>query len=148
MQFCLDNNASLKPYFEIDEKFVHEKIKELVLRYNYTLNPEGIFEAIKYMYTYWPDPHNKTHIREQYIHVSMEKGDGLLNGEINWNDSDLLREIEMYRKIERQIIHFWIKIPVKILCLLYKMIFMYVILFLFMYLQFGGIVKYYLVVAY
>lgn len=51
--------------------FFQQKIKELVLRYNYTLNPEGIYEAIKYMYTYWPDPHNKTHIREQYINVSI-----------------------------------------------------------------------------
>lgn len=41
----------------------------MVLRYNYTLNPDGIYEAIKYMYTYWPDPTNKTHIREQYINV-------------------------------------------------------------------------------
>lgn len=51
--------------------FFDQKIKELVLRYNYTLNQKGIYEAIKYMYTYWPDPTNKTHIREQYIHVSI-----------------------------------------------------------------------------
>lgn len=45
------------------------KIKELVFRYNYTLNPHGIYEAIKFMYTYWPDPNNVTHIRDQYVHV-------------------------------------------------------------------------------
>lgn len=46
---------------------------ELVLRYNYTLNLNGTYEAIKYMYTYWPDPHNVTHIRDQYIQVSFKK---------------------------------------------------------------------------
>ena len=48
-----------------------QKIWELVLRYNYTLNPWGVYEAIKYMYTYWPDPTNVTHIRDQYINVSL-----------------------------------------------------------------------------
>lgn len=46
-----------------------QKIKEFVLRYNYTLNPNGVYEAIKFMYTFWPDPNNKTHIRDQYVHV-------------------------------------------------------------------------------
>lgn len=50
-----------------------QKVWELVLRYNYTLNPWGVYEAIKYMYTYWPDPKNVTHIREQYINVSVDK---------------------------------------------------------------------------
>lgn len=52
------------------EQFFDQKVKELVLRYNYTLNPIGVYEAIKYMYTYWPNPKNTTFIREQYIHVS------------------------------------------------------------------------------
>jgi neuroligin len=63
-------NDSLKPDFEIDMKFFEQKVKELVLRYNYTLNPMGVYEAVKYMYTYWPDPYNKTHIRDQFVHVS------------------------------------------------------------------------------
>ncbi|XP_011300993.1 neuroligin-2 isoform X1 [Fopius arisanus] len=46
-----------------------QKIWELVLRYNYTLNPYGVYEAIKYMYTYWPDPTNVTLIREQYVNL-------------------------------------------------------------------------------
>lgn len=66
-----DQNESLGPYFEIDEKFFDQKVRELVLRYNYTLNLNGTYEAIKYMYTHWPDPKNKTHIREQYINVSF-----------------------------------------------------------------------------
>ena len=41
------------------------------MQYNYTLNPEGIFGAIKYMYTYYPDPNNKSHIREEFINVRM-----------------------------------------------------------------------------
>ena len=41
------------------------------MQYNYTLNPEGIFGAIKYMYTYYPDPNNKSHIREEFINVRI-----------------------------------------------------------------------------
>ena len=47
-----------------------QKINEFVHKYNYTLNPEGIKNAIRYMYKYWPDPDNVTHIREEYINVS------------------------------------------------------------------------------
>lgn len=64
-------NESLAPYYEITEQFFEQKIRELVLRYNYTLNVNGVYEAIKYMYTHWPDPKNTTFIREQYIHVSQ-----------------------------------------------------------------------------
>ncbi|XP_037823813.1 neuroligin-like protein glit-1 [Lucilia sericata] len=67
--FFLSQNESLAPYYEIDGKFFDQKIREHVLRYNYTLNPNGIYEAIKYMYTYWPDPNNSTIIREQYINM-------------------------------------------------------------------------------
>lgn len=56
----------------MSEKFFDQKVKELVLRYNYTLNVNGVYEAIKYMYTYWPNPKNTTFIREQYIHVSYK----------------------------------------------------------------------------
>lgn len=49
------------------------KIREYIHRYNYTYNPDGIYRAIKYMYTYWPDPKNTTHIREQYINVSSNR---------------------------------------------------------------------------
>ncbi|XP_065332754.1 neuroligin-like protein glit-1 isoform X2 [Cloeon dipterum] len=65
--FFIHNNESLAPDYEVDEKFFDQKIREFVFKYNYTLNPEGVYDAIKYMYTYWPDPHNVTHIREQYI---------------------------------------------------------------------------------
>ena len=45
------------------------KVREYIHRYNYTYNPDGVFRAIKYMYTYWPDPRNTTHIRQQLINV-------------------------------------------------------------------------------
>ena len=45
-------------------------VKDHIQQYNYTLNPEGIFNAIKYMYTYYPDPNNRSHIREEFINVS------------------------------------------------------------------------------
>uniref|UniRef100_A0A2M4BC65 Putative gliotactin n=1 Tax=Anopheles marajoara TaxID=58244 RepID=A0A2M4BC65_9DIPT len=67
--FVVSGNESLAPRFEVDERFFDQKVRELVLRYNYTLNLNGTYEAIKYMYTYWPDPKNTTFIREQYIHL-------------------------------------------------------------------------------
>lgn len=56
----------------IDVELFEQKIWELVLQYNYTLNSQGVYEAIKYMYTYWPDPKNITHIRDQYINVNSK----------------------------------------------------------------------------
>lgn len=70
IHLLLDQNESLAPRYEVGWDFMEQKIKEFVLRYNYTLNPNGVYEAIKFMYTYWPDPNNKTHIRDQYVHVS------------------------------------------------------------------------------
>lgn len=67
----LDDNSSLSPYYTVDQQFFDQKVKELVIRYNYTLNPQGIYEAIKYMYTYWPEPNNTDYIRERYIDVSI-----------------------------------------------------------------------------
>lgn len=65
------NNQSLAPNYIIDERFFDQKVRELVLRYNYTLNPNGTYEAIKYMYTFWPDPSNVTLIRDKYIEVIL-----------------------------------------------------------------------------
>ncbi|XP_038110075.1 cholinesterase isoform X1 [Culex quinquefasciatus] len=67
--FVISQNETLAPYFEVDQKFFEQKVWELVYRYNYTINLNGTYEAIKYMYTYWPDPKNTTFIREQYINL-------------------------------------------------------------------------------
>uniref|UniRef100_A0AAG5DBH6 Carboxylesterase type B domain-containing protein n=1 Tax=Anopheles atroparvus TaxID=41427 RepID=A0AAG5DBH6_ANOAO len=67
--YVITGNRSLAPYFEVDERFFDQKVRELALRFNYTLNLNGTYEAIKYMYTYWPDPKNTTFIREQYINL-------------------------------------------------------------------------------
>lgn len=64
-----DNNKTST----VTEEFFNNKVKELVLQYNYTLNPSGVFQAIKYLYTYWPDPINPESIRTQYINVSKFK---------------------------------------------------------------------------
>ncbi|XP_015598992.1 acetylcholinesterase isoform X2 [Cephus cinctus] len=64
-----DNETLARNHYIIDPDMFDQKIWELVLRYNYTLNPWGVYEAIKYMYTYWPDPNNVTHIRDQYINL-------------------------------------------------------------------------------
>ena len=53
------------------------------MQYNYTLNPEGIFGAIKYMYTYYPDPNNKSHIREEFINVRIsDTFSAMCNGDV------------------------------------------------------------------
>ncbi|XP_018570116.1 neuroligin-4, Y-linked isoform X1 [Anoplophora glabripennis] len=65
----ITSNTSLAPNYIVNQEFFDQKVKELVLRYNYTLNSNGTFDAIKYMYTYWPDPHNVTLIREKYIQL-------------------------------------------------------------------------------
>ncbi|XP_014480314.1 PREDICTED: acetylcholinesterase isoform X2 [Dinoponera quadriceps] len=64
-----DNETLQRNNYIIDLESFDQKVWELVLQYNYTLNPQGVFEAIKYMYTYWPDPMNFTHIRDQYINL-------------------------------------------------------------------------------
>uniref|UniRef100_A0A1L8D6I5 Carboxyl/cholinesterase-028a n=1 Tax=Plutella xylostella TaxID=51655 RepID=A0A1L8D6I5_PLUXY len=65
----VDNNDSLAPTYEISEQWFDQKVAELVHRYNYTLNPRGVFEAIRYMYTYHPEPHNASAVRDQYVHL-------------------------------------------------------------------------------
>ncbi|XP_065568432.1 neuroligin-4, Y-linked-like [Artemia franciscana] len=61
------NNKTLLPDFRVDQEWFDMKLREFVHRYNYTLNPDGIYQAVRYMYTYWPDPSNTTKVREQYI---------------------------------------------------------------------------------
>ncbi|XP_073992685.1 carboxyl ester lipase-like protein Gli isoform X2 [Rhodnius prolixus] len=68
----ISSNETLKPYYEVDESWFDQKVNEMVFRYNYTINRDGIFRAIKYRYTYWPDPTNNTHIREQYIDLMSD----------------------------------------------------------------------------
>ena len=48
-------------------------VKDHINQYNYTLNPIGIFNSIKFMYTYYPDPNNKTHIREEFVRVRLDQ---------------------------------------------------------------------------
>lgn len=70
--FMIYNNESLGRDFLVDQRFFDQKVRELVLRYNYTLNQEGVFQAIKYMYTYWPEPNNTYFIRERYIDLMSD----------------------------------------------------------------------------
>ncbi|VVC28961.1 Carboxylesterase type B, conserved site,Carboxylesterase, type B,Alpha/Beta hydrolase fold [Cinara cedri] len=55
--------------YSVTEELFNKKVRELVLQYNYTLNPSGVFQAIKYLYTYWPDPLDPDSIRNQYINM-------------------------------------------------------------------------------
>lgn len=71
--YIISQNESLvSVHYEVNERFMEQKIREMVARFNYTLNPGGTYEAIKYMYTYHPDPRNVTHIRDQYIHMMSD----------------------------------------------------------------------------
>ncbi|XP_068200877.1 cholinesterase isoform X1 [Palaemon carinicauda] len=64
-----DDSRLLRNNYEVSETFFNERVKDWVKHYNYSLNPEGAFDAIKWMYTFKPDPHNTTHIREQYVNM-------------------------------------------------------------------------------
>lgn len=66
-KMVFDDNRLIRERYEVTEDFFNERVKEWVKHYNYSLNPEGAYDAIKWMYTYGPDPHNTTHIREQYV---------------------------------------------------------------------------------
>ncbi|KAG1665144.1 Neuroligin-4, X-linked [Nymphon striatum] len=57
--------------YEIDKVRFDKRIRKFVQMYNYTLNPDGVFNAIQFMYTPWSDENNKTLIRDGYIQVTM-----------------------------------------------------------------------------
>lgn len=65
----LDANKSIAPDYDIGWDFFDTMVRDHINQYNYTLNPIGIFNAIKYMYTYYPDPNNRSHIREEFVNV-------------------------------------------------------------------------------
>lgn len=67
--FVFEDNRLVRNHHEVTEEFFNERVKEWVKHYNYSLNPEGAYDAIKWMYTYGPDPHNVTHIREEYVNM-------------------------------------------------------------------------------
>ncbi|MPC38092.1 hypothetical protein E2C01_031594 [Portunus trituberculatus] len=69
--FVFNDNRLVRNRHEVSEEFFNERVKDWVKHYNYSLNMEGAYDAIKWMYTYGPDPHNTTHIREEYVHVSI-----------------------------------------------------------------------------
>ena len=54
--FLLDANKSIAPDYDVGWDFFDTMVRDHINQYNYTLNPVGIFNAIKYMYTYYPDP--------------------------------------------------------------------------------------------
>nr|CAD7201334.1 unnamed protein product [Timema douglasi] len=66
------NDSLANRGYIVDSHFFDQKVKELVLRYNYTLNPIGIYNAIKYMYTHWPDPNNTDFVRNRYIDMMSD----------------------------------------------------------------------------
>ena len=87
--YLLYENKTLAPDYTVGWDFFDTMVRDHIVQYNYTLNPEGIFNAIKYMYTYYPDPNNQSHIREEFVNVSFiqnSKLDSLLRAwpEMKW----------------------------------------------------------------
>lgn len=57
---------------EVTVENFDKKIRDFMKMYNYTVNAQGIFEAIHFMYSPPVDPLNRTLLREAYIHVSQK----------------------------------------------------------------------------
>lgn len=55
--------------WKVDNNYVTSKIVRYVLQNNYTTNRDAIIQAIKYLYTYWPDPRNDDRVRQEYLKV-------------------------------------------------------------------------------
>ena len=75
VKLILDGNKTIAPDYTVGWDFFDVMVKDHINQYNYTLNPQGIFNSIKFMYTYYPDPNNKTHIREEFVRVRASKND-------------------------------------------------------------------------
>lgn len=63
-----DKELELKSY-QVTEKVFHDKIKEFIKKFNYTLNTEAVHNALSFMYTPWKDPKNPVLLREGYINL-------------------------------------------------------------------------------
>lgn len=66
------DNAFTTADLEVTADVFDKKIREFMKMYNYSVNAEGIFDAIKFMYKPPVDSLNKTLLRESYIHVSFK----------------------------------------------------------------------------
>ena len=75
----LDANKTIAPDYTVDWPFFDIMVKDHINQYNYTLNPIGIFNSIKFMYTYYPDPNNKTHIREEFVRVRIDSAESMFS---------------------------------------------------------------------
>ncbi|KFD72688.1 hypothetical protein M514_01814 [Trichuris suis] len=59
-------------HFLVDNKFVEYKIMDYVLKRNFTTNREAALDAIKYLYTFWPDVRDNDATRERFIHLASD----------------------------------------------------------------------------
>ncbi|XP_015910062.2 carboxylesterase 1C [Parasteatoda tepidariorum] len=58
---------------EIDEETFNQKIREFMRMYNYTINAQGIYEAIRFMYKPSVDSRNKTLLKQQFIQLLTDR---------------------------------------------------------------------------
>ncbi|GBM06257.1 Neuroligin-4, Y-linked [Araneus ventricosus] len=58
---------------ELTEEKFNKKIREFMKMYNYTINADGIFDAIHFMYCPPVDPTNKTLLTQAYIHLLTDR---------------------------------------------------------------------------
>ncbi|XP_022241664.1 cholinesterase-like isoform X1 [Limulus polyphemus] len=65
--FLVNDKDLIHRNYEITQKVFQERIQEYGKMFNYTLNPEAVYNALSFMYTPWMDPENNTLLRERYI---------------------------------------------------------------------------------
>ncbi|XP_054722853.1 neuroligin-2-like [Uloborus diversus] len=58
---------------EVDETEFSRRIRGFMRMYNYSVNAEGIFEAIHFMYHPPVDPRNRTLLREAFVHMLTDR---------------------------------------------------------------------------
>lgn len=67
----LANETLRSRAYDITWEDFESKVKEYVQVYNYTLDQDRLLSAIKFMYSPWVDPSNRTLIRDGYVDVSI-----------------------------------------------------------------------------
>uniref|UniRef100_A0A915KXJ7 Carboxylesterase type B domain-containing protein n=1 Tax=Romanomermis culicivorax TaxID=13658 RepID=A0A915KXJ7_ROMCU len=58
--------------FNINPQFIDYYALDYVLKRNYTTNQEAVIDAIKYLYTFWPDKWSNQKVREQFVKMATD----------------------------------------------------------------------------
>ena len=63
-----NEKVARKNYF-VTQADLDDAIRDLLKTENYTINAYAVEDAVRFMYTHWPDPMNATMRRKQYMNV-------------------------------------------------------------------------------